>query len=273
MRGFFNSLLGEVLRWMSFRLQLNFDPGLAGFFLSGSRGASPIVRELREKTAVKDVIEACGVPHPEIDLIVVLDSNRESAFSVDLFWQAAGPARLDVYGFPAPADILPLAPRLQGHHFERFVADGHLGKLARNLRLLGLDTVYRREADDRFLLRTMLAENRAILTRDRRLLMHSVVQHGYCPRSAQPEEQTREILRRFGLLEMPMSIAPFVRCLECNGLLEAVTKEQVADRLSGEPLTLRFHDQFSTCPNCGRIYWEGSHFDKLKKRISKLLMP
>ena len=190
MRGFFNSLLGEVLRWMSFRLQLNFDPGLAGFFLSGSRGASPIVRELREKTAVKDVIEACGVPHPEIDLIVVLDSNRESALSVDLFWQAAGPARLDVYGFPAPADILPLAPRLQGRHCERFVADGHLGKLARNLRLLGLDTVYRREAEDCFLLRTMFAENRAILTRDRRLLMHSVVQHGYCPRSAQPEEQT-----------------------------------------------------------------------------------
>jgi uncharacterized protein with PIN domain len=225
MRGFFNSLLGEVLRWMSFRLQLNFDPGLAGFFLLGSRGASPIVRELREKTAVKDVIEACGVPHPEIDLIVVLDSNRERALSVDFFWQAAGPARLDVYGFPAPADILPLAPRLQGRHCERFVADGHLGKLARNLRLLGLDTVYRREADDRFLLRTMLAENRAILTRDRRLLMHSVVRHGYCPRSAQPEEQTREILRRFGLQETPGSIAPFVRCLECNGLLEAVTKE------------------------------------------------
>ena len=97
--------------------------------------------------------------------------------------------------------------------------------------------------------------------------------HGYCPRSEQPEEQTREILRRFGLQETPGSIAPFVRCLECNGLLEAVTKEQVADRLSGEPLTLRFHDQFSTCPNCGRIYWEGSHFDKLTKRISKILMP
>jgi uncharacterized protein len=256
---------------MSFRLQLSFDPSLAGFFLSESRRASPIVRNLREKTAIKDVIEACGVPHPEIDLIVVSDPGGEGAFSADFRWQAAGPARIDVYGFAAPADVLPLAPRLQDRHFKRFVADGHLGKLARNLRLLGLDTAYRREADDRFLIRTMLAENRAILTRDRRLLMHSVVQHGYCPRSAQPREQTGEILRRFGLLDLPGSIAPFTRCLECNGLLQPATKDQVCDRLSGEPLTLRFHDHFSTCSNCRRIYWEGNHFAELEKKVSELL--
>ena len=80
---------------------------------------------------------------------------REIRFAVDFRWQAVGPSRIDAYGFPAPADVLPSAPRLQTPHFDRFVTDGHLGKLARNLRLLGLDTVYARDADDRRLLEVM----------------------------------------------------------------------------------------------------------------------
>ena len=107
-------------------------------------------------------------------------------------------ARIDVYGFPAPEDILPSRPRLQRRRCERFVVDGHLGGLARNLRLLGLNSSYEPQAEDHRLLQIMSAEERAILTRDRRLLMHSIVTDGFCPRSHDPEMQTTEVLRRFG---------------------------------------------------------------------------
>ncbi|MGA9578831.1 MAG: Mut7-C RNAse domain-containing protein [Terrimicrobiaceae bacterium] len=255
----------------SFEIQLTYHGDLTGFLPSRMRGKLPIVRQLREKTAVKDVIEACGVPHPEIDLIVVTPPDAGDSFSVDFQWQAVGPSRIDAYGFPAPSDVLPSAPRLQTPHFDRFVTDGHLGKLARNLRLLGLDTAYAREADDRLLLEVMALENRALLTRDRRLLMHSVVRHGFCPRSTDPEEQTQEVLRRFGLLGSPGALAPFSRCLECNGLLQSIPKADVLERLAGEPLTLRYYDDYRMCSTCGRIYWAGTHFSKLVSRVSKFI--
>ena len=236
------------------------------------RGKFPIVRQLREKTAVKDVIEACGVPHPEIDLIVVSLAGCGKFGLQSIF---AGRRRVPVESMPTASPLrrtsLPSAPRLQTPHFDRFVTDGHLGKLARNLRLLGLDTVYARDADDRLLLEVMASENRALLTRDRRLLRHSVVRHGFCPRSADPEQQTEEVLRRFGLLGSPGALAPFNRCLECNGLLESVPKAAVLERLAGEPLTLRYYDDYRMCSKCGRIYWAGTHFDKLVSRVSRFV--
>jgi len=262
----------HVVTWMMFELQISFHGDLAGFFLSQKlRGKSPIVREMSEKTSVKDVIEACGVPHPEVDLIVVSSPGGEISLGVDFRWQVEAPIRIDVYGFPAPPGLFPSAPRLQTRSFDRFVADGHLGRLSRNLRLLGLDTFYEAEADDRRLLEIMAAEDRAILTRDRRLLMHSVVRHGFCPRSCDPEEQTTEVLLRFGLLDSPNAAAPFSRCLECNGLLSAVPKEDVLRRLAAEPRTLQYYDVYSLCTTCGRIYWAGSHFAKLADRVSKFV--
>jgi uncharacterized protein len=257
---------------VSFEVQLVFHGGLAGFFLAPRlRQQVPIVRNLREKTSVKDVIEACGVPHPEVDLIVVSSLDGATSYDVDFRWHVETPVRLDVYGFPAPADVLPAALRLQTPRFDRFVADGHLGKLARNLRLLGFDTIYEVGANDRRLLELMIAEDRAVLTRDRRLLMHSVVRHGFCPRSSDPEAQTAEVLRRFGAFDSPGAVAPFTRCLECNGLLESVPKEKVLKRLAGEPLTLRYYDVYRQCATCGRIYWAGTHFDKLASRVSKFI--
>jgi uncharacterized protein len=257
---------------MKIELQINFYGDLAGFFLPARlRASSTVIRELREKTSVKDVIEACGVPHPEVDLIVVRSSREEDFVSVDFQWHVETSARIDVYGVPAPSDILPLVPRLQARRYERFVADGHLGGLARNLRLLGFDTCYEPKVDDRRLLEIMSSENRAILTRDRRLLMHSIVKHGFCPRSSDPERQTSEVLRRFGLADPPGSIVPFTRCLECNGLLETARKQEVSRRLAAEPRTLLYYDDYRVCATCGRIYWPGSHFAKLAERVSRLV--
>jgi uncharacterized protein with PIN domain len=155
--------------------------------------------------------------------------------------------------------------RLQTIGIARFVADGHLGRLTRNLRLLGFDVAYPKNADDRELLKVMARENRALLTRDRRLLMHGIVQHGYCPRSQNANEQAIEVVRRFDLSEL---IAPFTRCLRCNAPLEEAAKADVIDKL--EPLTKIYYDQFRRCPGCKQIYWPGSHFPKLQKRIEEI---
>ena len=110
-----------------------------------------------------------------------------------------------------------------------------------------------------------MRENRALLTRDRRLLMHAIVQHGYCPRSQGAEEQTTEVVRRFKLFDL---IAPFSRCVRCNARLEDAAKTDIIDKL--EPLTKLYYEQFRRCSGCGQIYWAGSHFQKLATRIEKI---
>src|SRR5207245_9950918 len=139
-------------------------------------------------------IEACGVPHNEVDLI--LADNQPVDFThvvgsetkIDIF--PVGPARIT--SFPEN--------RLQVHEMRSFVADGHLGKLVRDLRLLGIDVVYDPAAEDRQLVTIASSENRALLTRDRRLLMHAIIRHGYYMRSQEPMVQTLEILHRFDLV-------------------------------------------------------------------------
>ena len=174
-------------------------------------------------------------------------------------------ATIDVYPVPVPAALFPEA-RLQRRNITRFVADGHLGKLTRDLRLLGIDVLYTPLASDAELVACSAAEARALLTRDRRLLMHAAVRDGYYPRSQFAEEQTREVVQRF---ELRAQLAPFTGCLHCNGLLAAVAKEEVFDAL--EPLTKIYYETFRRCQNCDRIYWSGSHFDKLRARIERLV--
>ena len=216
------------------------------------------MRELKERSSIKDIIESCGVPHPEVNLI--LSGKDPLNFSEVMHTNSL----IDVY----PVEFTPVANRangLQKRTVRTFVADGHLGKLTRNLRLLGFDVDYRTTADDRYLLESMQRENRALLTRDRRLLMHRVVQTGYYPRSQQAIEQTLEVIRRFDLFP---SIAPFTRCLQCNAPLREASKTAVLDQL--EPLTRIYYEDFSRCTGCGQVYWRGSHFDKLLRRVEEL---
>ncbi len=238
----------------SFKVCLRFHGDLDFFLRAEVRGRT-VERSLSEKTSVKDVIESCGVPHPEVDTILV--NGRAVSFQQTV----AEDAEVDVFPIN-DVSTLRIQQPLQTVGNMRFVADGHLGRLTRNLRLLGLDIAYNRNADDRELLNLMVRENRTLLTRDRRLLMHAIVRHGYFPRSQNAEEQTIEVVGRFRLLDL---IAPFTRCLRCNALLEPVTKPEVIDKL--EPLTKIYYRQFRRCRGCGQIYWKGSHFEKLKRRI------
>jgi uncharacterized protein len=240
-----------------FTVRLTFHGDLP-FFLKRNAGRT-VERRLGERTSVKDAVESCGVPHPEVDLILTNGQPTDFATVIDTT------AALEVY--PIDHERFTLFPenRLQVLHIEKFVADGHLGKLVRDLRLLGIEVTYDPMAEDRQLLKVAEADKRAILTRDRRLLMHAGVLHGYYLRSQDPLEQTIEVLRRFDLFSL---LAPFTRCLHCNGSLENVAKAEVLEQL--EPLTRIYYEQFRRCTSCGQIYWRGSHFEKLEGRIAEI---
>ena len=240
-----------------FTVRLHFHRDL-DFFLGSRTRRKDITRSLSEKTSVKDVIESCGVPHPEVDLIVV---NGEE---VNFDYGVTNDAEVEIYP-PEIQSPQSRKKRLQVHTIIGFVTDGHLGKLTRNLRMLGFDVAYDPQGEDRQLLDVMDRENRALLTRDQRLLMHAVVRTGYCPRSQDPDEQTVEVIRRFNLRGL---IAPFTRCLRCNALLQETTKADIIEQL--EPLTKIYYEQFRRCTGCGQIYWLGSHFPKLQKRLEKI---
>jgi uncharacterized protein len=279
---------GPVSNVSPFVIQLTFHGDL-DFFLKNS-AAGLIERNLKEKTSIKDVIESCGVPHPEVDLILV------DGQPVGFGHVVSKSSKVDIYPVSWDRDTFVTENRLQTIKTARFVADVHLGKLVRNLRLLGFDVTYDPTAEDRELIRLARADDpetigssepssqvkprqgispseaqacgvhsRALLTRDRRLLMHAVVSHGYYLRSQDPIEQTLEVLRRF---QLSSSLAPFTRCLRCNTLVEAVRKAEIIDQL--EPLTKIYYEQFRRCPSCGQIYWPGSHFKKLEARIAHL---
>jgi uncharacterized protein with PIN domain len=238
-------------------VRLKFHENLK-FFLKSKANNEVIERILNEKTSVKDVIEACGVPHPEVDLILV---NNEP---VDFSHPILKDTDIDLYPVQSRC-LLFQEKRLQVRSIRRFIADGHLGTLARNLRLLGFDVAYDQQAQDRQLLSVMEQEDRALLTRDRRLLMHAIVRHGYCPRSQNTDDETIEVIRRFDLFDF---IAPFTRCLRCNAPLQKVAKADVVEKL--EPLTKIYYEQFRRCTGCGQVYWAGSHFSKLQHRLEKI---
>lgn len=229
--------------------------------LSKSRKEITFKRVFPEPTSVKDLIEGCGIPHTEVDLVLV---DGHTASFGDLI---RGGERVSAYPVFLSLD-LPESDRMQVRTLQSpsFVVDVNLGKLAGYLRMAGFDSTYQNDATDKGLIKTMLEENRVLLTRDRRLLMHKVVENGYLVRSENPVEQLEEILYRYGLLD---EIRPFTRCIHCNGRLEEAEKSEVLEQL--EPLTRRYYNRFSQCINCGQVYWPGSHRERLHPKLQKLL--
>jgi len=211
--------------------------------------------------SVKDMIEALGVPHTEIDLIL---ANGQS---VDFSYLVHDGDHISVYPVFESLDITPLVRlRPQPLRETRFVLDVHLGRLATYLRMLGFDTLYRNDYTDAELAHISSSESRILLTRDRGLLKRSIVTHGYCLRTTNPREQLVEVVRRFDLFT---SIKPFQRCLRCNGLLQPVDKAAIIDRL--QPQTRRHYHEFRRCQTCDHIYWKGSHYERMQRFIERIL--
>ncbi len=211
-------------------------------------------------SAVKDMIESFGVPHTEIELILV---NGQSA---DFSRVLRDGDSISVYPMFESLDITPeLRVRPQALREPKFVLDVHLGKLAAYLRMLGFDTFYRSCLNDPELARISAEEHRILLTRDRGLLKHSIITHGYWLRETDSKRQVAEILRRFDLARF---IRPFTRCMACNGLLHPALKNEVLHLLP--PRTAELHEEYQRCAQCGRAYWKGSHHARMLRWIQEL---
>jgi uncharacterized protein len=236
-----------------------FHAGL-NFFLPSEKKRVSISHTFGDRSSIKDMIEALGVPHPEVGCIEVNEKY------VDFSYIVRNKDVINVYPISMTDEISPsvsLSP--QPLEIIRFILDIHLGKLANSLRLLGFDTLYRNDYHDEELARISSSENRILLTRDKGLLMRSIVSHGYYVRDTNPNRQVLEVMRRFNLSDL---VTPFHRCLRCNGLLESVSKESVYDELPESVKQLN-HD-FHRCQDCTQVYWKGSHFEKLQDFVAKV---
>lgn len=149
---------------------------------------------------------------------------------------------------------------------KRFILDVHLGRLAKYLRLCGFDSLFSAFFNDREIIEEAVRESRVILTRDRLLLKNATAATGYLVKSQYHEEQLREV---FDALRLREHVRLFSRCITCNAVLEEVKKEEIADRLLAD--TKKYFSVFRRCPGCDRIYWEGSHYDNMKKSLASLL--
>lgn len=229
--------------WFHFHAELN-------DFLASEQRDVVFEQAFGSTDTLKHVIESIGVPHTEIGWIEVNGTRA------DLATQARYSSVLNI--FP-PEKPVPLTNAC-------FVADGHVGRLAAYLRMLGFDTWYERNADDPLLAAVSRDQNRLLLTRDVGLLKRRDVTKGYCVRSDKPHEQLREVVTRFGLRER---ISPFARCMDCNGQLLPVPKHEVEPLLP--PHTRETKQEFSRCAVCGKIFWRGSHHTRMLHWIDALM--
>ena len=222
------------------------------------RRGQVITLEVSRRAAIKDVIESLGVPHTEVDVILV--DGDAVGFSHIL----AGGERVDVYPWPtAPAAARHLRPTPPTR--PRFVLDAHLGRLARYLRLLGFDCRYRNDIDDAEVAALAEQESRVVLTRDRALLRRKRIRLAHYVREVDPWRQVEEVCDEFDLYPV---LAPFTRCSRCNGRLARVEKAEVEHRL--EPLTRRYVEEFLECEACGQLFWHGSHVSRMEAPVERL---
>lgn len=230
--------------------------GTLNDFVAPTLRDQTITHRFNRKASIKDTIESFNVPHPEVGQILV------NATPVNFDYIVRDGDDIAVHPDPVLAQTIRLRPETP--HPPAFVVDGNLGKLVRYLRLLGFDCAYRNDFHDREVAEIASDQQRTVLTRDRALLQRKIVVHGYFVRADKPKLQTREVLRRFDLYAW---IKPFTRCAHCNGLLAAVDKQAIAHRL--QPLTRQYYDRFLLCRNCGRIYWQGSHCERIKYLVNQ----
>jgi uncharacterized protein with PIN domain len=186
-------------------------------FLPAARRQSTLLCAFESSPSVKDLVEALGVPHPEVDLLIV------DGRSVDFSYRLRDGDRVAAYPLIRALDLgetVRLRPPPQTK--PRFIADVPLGRLTAYLRLAGFDTKYRNDYPDDEIVAISASEDRVLLTRDDGVLKHSIVMRGRFLRETQPARQLVEVLRDFDLVT---SAAPFTRCLRCNSQLSVVAKD------------------------------------------------
>ncbi len=230
-------------------------------FLPAGLRQRTIRRDFDGPASVKDLIESCGIPHTEVDLVVV---NGEAA----PFGRAVDDGdRIAIYPRFRSLELSP-AMHLQPQPAStpRFALDIHLGRLASYLRLAGFDAAYRNDFADEELARLSHDEDRTLLTRDRELLKRAIVSRAYFVRETSPRRQLAEVIRHFDIAKR---VAPFTRCARCNAPLAPVAKAAVENELP--PHVRATRDSFLQCTGCSHVYWDGTHVEQIRRFLRLVL--
>jgi len=229
-------------------------------FIAAHRCQREFAIDCAADASVKHVIEAIGVPHTEIDLILI------NGISTGFDQRLQPGDRVSVYPKFEAFDISAML-RLRAHPLRvtRFVADAHLGGLARLLRMAGFDTLYTNPLDDAMIERIAERDGRIVLTRDRELLKRRSISHGCYVHALKPDRQLGEIFAR---LDLASSMRPFSLCLDCNAPLRSIDKALVEPALP--PRVRERFQRFSTCDVCQRVFWEGSHWQRMRERLATI---
>lgn len=225
---------------------------------------NPIIYPLTRRASIKDIIESCGVPHTEIGGIAL------GKLDIDFDYIPDADCIIDIFSVTtatmhSPAGELLRPPPGKLH----FMVDVNVAKLVPLLRMSGvsadlLPVKYIREAAR---VASLVNQKQCILlTRNRDLLKIREFVHGRLLRSQQPIVQLREVIMSYGL---QTKLHPFSRCMACNGWLEKVDKSEIEHRLL--PLTRQYYDHFKQCTSCEKIYWQGSHHERMVKIIESIL--
>lgn len=226
-------------------------------FLPDENRGKELTRHFSVSGSVKDFVESFGVPHTEVDLLLA------NGKPVDFSYQVSDGDRISVYPVFESLDISSVSRvRPAPLRAIRFLLDVHVGRLAAYLRMAGFDALYGKQASDAELAEIVTREGRVLLTRDRYLLMRTAVERGYWVRSTVPKQQLLEVVKRFDLVG---SMRPFTRCLACNAVLEEASRESVLERL---PPKIKDKDVFHVCPGCQRVYWEGTHYERMSTLLA-----
>ncbi len=213
-----------------------------------------------DRTSVKDLIESLGVPHTEVDLILV---NGKSVGFNYIINDGNDISVYPVFESLDISDVQHLRPNPLRQ--PKFVADVHLGRLTKYLRMIGLDVLYKNNFNDDEIVQISLTKKRIILTKDRGILKRNEVTHGYWVRSTKVKEQAIEVLKRFNLKNQ---IKEFTRCIECNQLLKTVSREKIIDELPEK--VARSQNEFYRCPSCKKLFWKGTHYHKMLSFIQSV---
>lgn len=230
-------------------------------FLPRHRRKTDFEAGFKGKRSIKDMIEALGVPHTEVDLI--LANGKPVDFNYILLHRD----RVSVYPVFESLNIKSVT-RLRKIPLRRtiFIADINLGDIVKYMRALGLDVYFNPMLSSRKIIEISNQENRILLTKSRDLLKYKEVTHGIFIRPGTTMEQIRQLI---DFLNIKDKIKPFSRCLLCNNLLESVPMKKIVHRIPQK--TKAFCDEYVHCKACDKIYWKGTHFAKIKKVIDQIL--
>ncbi len=235
--------------------------GEANTLLPINKREIEFIHEFKDNPSIKDTIESLGVPHTEVNAIIVNEKSEDFSY---LLQDGDNCKIYSFFSTPKNQEIIELQPPIPENI--SFILDVHLGKLASFLRMLGFDTLYNNTYEDAEIADISDSENRIVLTRDKGLLMRKKVIYGYYVRATNPKKQLKEILKRFDIFK---KIKPFKRCIKCNGDLEYIDKQSIIEALP--EATKKYINKFHRCTDCSQIYWPGSHHKDMQQFISEMV--